>query len=235
MPKDEIDLIQQVQNGNLDSFTPLYETYFQRIYSFLLMKANWNVHFAEDATSMTFMKAFENIWNSSNKQIFKNVEKDLKNLWVSLKNYWEWVIKMEDSDENMWIVQVFYPFIINWKTVRYPEWNSQIWMYVSYDLNLQKVVSVVWIDIATYDVSNYPSLEKKVIEYWIEQGWDFFSQWALHENSTVVLFDTMEVVYIEKTLHEDAIRTIYVPAIKATVSTSIENYVGPSVVYQEII
>ena len=171
----------------------------------------------------------------SNKQIFKNVEKDLKNLWVSLKNYWEWVIKMEDSDENMWIVQVFYPFIINWKTVRYPEWNSQIWMYVSYDLNLQKVVSVVWIDIATYDVSNYPSLEKKVIEYWIEQGWDFFSQWALHENSTVVLFDTMEVVYIEKTLHEDAIRTIYVPAIKATVSTSIENYVGPSVVYQEII
>ena len=65
MPKDEIDLIQQVQNGNLDSFTPLYESYFQRIYSFLLMKANWNVHFAEDATSMTFMKAFENIWNFS--------------------------------------------------------------------------------------------------------------------------------------------------------------------------
>ena len=65
MPKDEIDLIQQVQNGNLDSFTPLYNTYFQRIYSFLLMKADWNVHFAEDATSMTFMKAFENICNFS--------------------------------------------------------------------------------------------------------------------------------------------------------------------------
>ena len=65
MPKDEIDLIQQVQSGNLDSFTPLYDAYFQRIYSFLLMKANWNVHFAEDATSMTFMKAFENIWNFS--------------------------------------------------------------------------------------------------------------------------------------------------------------------------
>jgi hypothetical protein len=45
----------------------------------------------------------------------------------------------------------------------------------------------------------------------------------------------MEVVYIEKTLHEDKVRVIYVPAIKATVSTSIENYVGPSVVYQEII
>ena len=61
MTKDEIALIQQVQSGNLDSFTPLYDAYFQRIYSFLLMKANWNVACAEDATSMTFMKAFENI------------------------------------------------------------------------------------------------------------------------------------------------------------------------------
>ena len=68
MPKDEIDLIQQVQNGNLDSFTPLYNAYFQRIYSFLLMKADWNVHFTEDATSMTFMKAFENIWDFSTKR-----------------------------------------------------------------------------------------------------------------------------------------------------------------------
>ena len=65
MHNDEIKLIQQVQNGDLDSFTHLYNSYFQRIYSFLLMKSNWNVHFAEDATSMTFMKAFENIWNFS--------------------------------------------------------------------------------------------------------------------------------------------------------------------------
>ena len=65
MLKDEVDLIQQVQKWDLDSFTPLYNAYFQRIYSFLLIKANWNVAFAEDATSMTFMKAFENIWNFS--------------------------------------------------------------------------------------------------------------------------------------------------------------------------
>ena len=61
MQKDEIDLIQKVQKGDLDSFTQLYESYFQKIYSFLLLKANWNVQFAEDATSATFMKAFENI------------------------------------------------------------------------------------------------------------------------------------------------------------------------------
>ena len=61
MPKDEIDLILQLQQWDLDSFTPLYEKYFQKIYSFALMKADGNVQIAEDATATTFMKAFENI------------------------------------------------------------------------------------------------------------------------------------------------------------------------------
>lgn len=61
MTKDEIELILQVQQWDLDSFTPLYEKYFQKIYSFALMKSNWNVQVAEDATATTFMKAFENI------------------------------------------------------------------------------------------------------------------------------------------------------------------------------
>lgn len=61
MQKDEIDLILQLQQWDLDSFTPLYEKYFQKIYSFALMKADWNIQIAEDATATTFMKAFENI------------------------------------------------------------------------------------------------------------------------------------------------------------------------------
>lgn len=61
MPKDEIDLILQLQQWDLDSFTPLYEKYFQKIYSFALIKADWNIQIAEDATATTFMKAFENI------------------------------------------------------------------------------------------------------------------------------------------------------------------------------
>ena len=61
MSKDEIVLIQQVQQWDLDSFTPLYEKYFQKIYSFALIKSDWNIQAAEDATAMTFMKAFENI------------------------------------------------------------------------------------------------------------------------------------------------------------------------------
>jgi hypothetical protein len=156
----------------------------------------------------------------------------LKNLWVSLKNYWEWVIKLEEFDENMWILQVFYPFLINWKTVRNGESDQQIWMQIAYDLNLQKVVSVIWIDIATYDVSNYPTLEKKIIESEIEKWWEYYNQWALHENSTVVLFDWMEVVYTEKIIDWEI---MYVPAIRSTVSTSIENYMGTSTVYEEIV
>ena len=61
MSKDEIDLILRVQKWDFDSFTPLYEKYFQKIYSFALMKSDWNIQMAEDATATTFMKAFENI------------------------------------------------------------------------------------------------------------------------------------------------------------------------------
>lgn len=61
MTKDELELILQVQQWDLDSFTPLYEKYFQRIYSFALMKSNGNIQVAEDATATTFIKAFENI------------------------------------------------------------------------------------------------------------------------------------------------------------------------------
>ena len=45
---EEFELIQDVQHGKLDSFTSLYERYFQKIYSFLLIKANGNVQLAED-------------------------------------------------------------------------------------------------------------------------------------------------------------------------------------------
>ena len=106
------------------------------------------------------------------------------------------------------------------------------WMDISYDLNLQKVVSVMWIDIATYDVSNYLVKEKADIEKEIEKWWEFFHQWALHQNSTVVMFDNMQIVYIPK--YQDW-TVYYVPAIKWEVSTSLEDYVGPEYVIEEII
>ena len=168
----------------------------------------------------------------SKKQITKAVEKDLKQIGVSIKNYWNAEVDIDNYDETMWIVNIFYPLKINWKEVRDAEMPERIWMQIAYDLNLQKVVSIIWIDIATYDISNYPTLEKAYIENEIEKWWELFDQWALHENSTVVLFSNMQIVYIPK--YENGI-TYYVPAIKWEIDTIPENYRWPKYVFQKIV
>ena len=167
----------------------------------------------------------------SNKQLIKAIEKELKELGISIKNYRDVEIDMENYDESMWIINVFYPFEIQGKEVRDAEMEEKIWMQIAYDLNLQKIVSIIWMDIATYDVSNYPTLEKSYIEKEIEKWWEYFDQWALHENSTVVLFDNMEIVYIPK--YENW-TTYYVPAIKWETDAKVENYRWPKYVFQEI-
>lgn len=168
----------------------------------------------------------------SKKQIAKTIEKDLKQIGVSTKNYWNAEVDIENYDETMWIINIFYPLEINWKEVRDTEMGERIWMQIAYDLNLQKVVSIIWIDIATYDISSYPTLEKSYIENEIEKWWELFDQWALHENSTVVLLDNMKIVYISK--YENGI-TYYVPAIKWEIDTIPENYRWPKYVFQEIV
>ncbi len=168
----------------------------------------------------------------SNKQIIRAVEKELKQLWISTKNYWNWEADIENYDESMWIINVFYPFKIQWKEVWDAEIEERIWMEISYDLNLQKIVSIIWIDIATYDVSDYPTIEKSYIESEIEKWWEFFNQWGLHKNSTIVMFDNIQIVYIPK---YQSWSTYYIPAIKWEVNTSIENYKWPKYVFQEIV
>ena len=168
----------------------------------------------------------------SKRHIIRAVEKDLKQLGVLIKNYGDGEVDMDNYDEGMWIVSVFYPFEINWKEVWDVEMDERIWIKIDYDLNLQKVVSVIWIDIATYDVSNYPTMEKSYIEEEIEKWWEFFDQWALHTNSTVVLFDNMQIVYIPK--YQNGI-TYYVPTIRWEVGTSPNNYRWPKFVFQEIV
>ena len=100
MWKEEFDLIQEVQQGNLDSFTPLYEMYFQKVYSFLLMKANGNVQLAEDATASAFIKAFENIEKFSLEESESSFSAWLFSIWYHslldlLKRY-----EYEKLDEN---------------------------------------------------------------------------------------------------------------------------------------
>lgn len=166
------------------------------------------------------------------KQLLKNVELWLKNLWISLKNYWEWNVKFENFDSSLGAVQIFYPLIIGWKSVRSPESNEQIWINVNYSLSDEKIISIVGIDISSYIASNYPIQDKNSIENNIEKWGDFYSQWALHEDSTVVLFDSMEIVYMQKSNENNEI--YYVPAIRWTISTSIEDYSWPRMIFQEI-
>jgi hypothetical protein len=81
-------------------------------------------------------------------------------------------------------------------------------------------------------VSNYPTIDKSNIESEIEKWWEFFDQWALHENSTVIMFDNMYIVYIPK--YENW-STYYIPAIKWETNPSVENYRWPKYVFQEIV
>ena len=175
MPKDEIDLIQQVQSGNLDSFTPLYDAYFQRIYSFLLMKANWNVHFAEDATSMTFMKAFENIWNFSAEKEWSSFTAWLYNIaYHSLID----IIKRKEVDrideENQIsqdndYVDYFQKHVQTEQILAYLEqlWSDKkdlfilrIWNNLSYD----EIAEIIWKRSSTCR-KDFSKLVKKVAEH----------------------------------------------------------------------
>ena len=175
MSKDEIDLIQEVQNGNLDSFTPLYDKYFQRIYSFLLIKANWNVTYAEDATSITFMKAFENISNFSTEKEWSSFTARLYNIaYHSLLD----IIKRREADridednpisENSDYVDYFQKHVQTEQILAYLEqlWSDKkdlfvlrIWNNLSYD----EIAEIIWKRSSTCR-KDFSKLVKKVANH----------------------------------------------------------------------
>ena len=61
MNNQEITLIKEIQNWNIELFSDLYEKYFKKVYTYALLKNNWNTYIAKDITTTTFLKAFENI------------------------------------------------------------------------------------------------------------------------------------------------------------------------------
>jgi len=175
MSKDEIDLIQEVQNGNLDSFTPLYNAYFQRIYSFLLIKANGNVTYAEDATSITFMKAFENISNFSTEKEWSSFTARLYNIaYHSLLD----IIKRREADrieednsisENSDYVDYFQKHVQTEQILAYLEqlWTDKkdlfvlrIWNNLSYD----EIAEIMWKRSSTCR-KDFSKLVKKVANH----------------------------------------------------------------------
>lgn len=68
---EELQLIKNCQNGDLTSFTELYDTYVRKIHQFIYYKTHHR-ETAEDLTATVFMKALENIGTyNSDKSAFK--------------------------------------------------------------------------------------------------------------------------------------------------------------------
>ena len=169
----------------------------------------------------------------SKKQIIKTVDKQLKDMNISIKNYGDGEVNYDNYDIN-WLIHIFYPLKIQWYNVRSAITEEQEWISVFYNLNTQTIWSVTNIDVASYEWTNYSTINKADIESSIEKWWDYYSQWALHEWSTVVMLDSMEMVYVDEQSIEDG-NHYFIPAIRWVVSSSMENYDGPDMIFQKII
>ncbi|MFP4514662.1 MAG: RNA polymerase sigma factor [Parcubacteria group bacterium] len=91
MQKQESQLIKECQNGNLESFGPLYDKYIKKIYNYLYYRAP-EKSVAEDICSQTFIKALKAI-NSYNKDkgsfsawLYKIAKNNLVDYYRSNKN-----------------------------------------------------------------------------------------------------------------------------------------------------
>lgn len=61
MAIDDNNIIEEIQKWDFDLFMKLFNKYFKKIYSYLLLKSNGNTYVAEDITATTFTKSFESI------------------------------------------------------------------------------------------------------------------------------------------------------------------------------
>ena len=181
MPKDEIDLILQLQQWDLDSFTPLYEKYFQKIYSFTLMKADWNIQLAEDATATTFMKAFENINKFSVEKEGSSFATRIYNIaYHSLLD----ILKRKESDhiedeknisDNSDYVDYFQKHVQTEQILKYLEelWKDKKDLFILRirdNLSYDEIAEVLWKRSSTCR-KDFSKLVKKVanhFKYWIE-------------------------------------------------------------------
>ena len=181
MQKDEIDLILHVQKWDLDSFTPLYEKYFQKIYSFALIKSNWNIQMAEDATAMTFMKAFENINKFSVEKEGSSFAARIYNIaYHSLLD----IIKRKESDsiddennisDNSDYIDYFNKHVQTEQILAYLEelWKDKKDLFVLRirdNLSYDEIAQVMWKRSSTFR-KDFSKLVKKIanhFKYWIE-------------------------------------------------------------------
>ena len=181
MPKDEIDLILQLQQWDLDSFTPLYEKYFQKIYSFALMKADGNIQIAEDATATTFMKAFENIhkfsvekeWSSFTSRIYAIAYHTLLDILKRKES--ESIDDENNISDNSDYVDYFQKHVQTEQILAYLEqlWDEKRDLFILRirdNLSYDEIAKVLWKNSSTCR-KDFSKLVKKVanhFKYWLE-------------------------------------------------------------------
>lgn len=181
MQKEELDLIKQVQQWDLDSFTPLYESYFKRVYSFLLLKADWNVSLAEDATATTFIKVFENInkfstekeWSSFIARIYNIAYHSLIDL-TRWKSY-EQIDEENDISQAPSYIDYFQKHVQVEQILAYLEemWSDKKDLFILRirdNLSYDEIAKVMWKRSSTCR-KDFSKLVKKVanhFKYWIE-------------------------------------------------------------------
>ena len=97
----------------------------------------------------------------SEKEIKKYIKSELSNLWLSLKYYWDPIIKQDLASE----ATLFYPRIIDEKEI----WNwdrQQEWFTVIFDKNQWLITNIYDYDVNSYELSEYKlqKTKKQILE-----------------------------------------------------------------------
>lgn len=97
----------------------------------------------------------------SEKEIKKYIKSELSNLWLSLKYYWDPIIKQDLASE----ATLFYPRIIDEKEI----WNwdrQQEWFTVIFDKNQWLITNIYNYDVNSYELSEYKlqKTKKQILE-----------------------------------------------------------------------
>jgi hypothetical protein len=159
------------------------------------------------------------------KEVIKAIEKKLKSLGISLAGYGKVQIQ-NYAEENT--IGIFYPQLINGKTVRNPNFNQQEGLRGQYVYETHQI-SFSNIDIAKYAVSNYPTLSEEEVLANLAQGGDYFNGGSLSAYAVGFKVSVPEFVYLIKNIEGEV---FYVPGLRFEVGDA---SLGVDALYKELV
>ena len=149
MNQDDNKLVQQVKEWQFDSFVTLYDRYFQRVYSLLLLQSNGQDSLTRDIVKDVFIVAFEQIqtfnpdkyysfetwlykiaYNSMN-DVLRNRNKDDSELEKSVfSNFFEKHEELEQiisHIDSLWLEKKMLFVLRFWYNLSYDEISVILW------------------------------------------------------------------------------------------------------------